>query len=217
MKTLPNNSLVMSYLDLRKAIGIIGMSLPFVLAFGKIIIDGPGIQSSMSAYYYTIMGDVFVGSLCAIAVFLMSYRGYEPMDSTAGKLASIFAIGTALFPTTPPTDATSAQMVIAIFHGIFAASLFLAFAFFCLVLFRKTNPNKPPTSQKIKRNFVYTICGIGILICVAAAVLVNFLPEDSTILRWMPIFWLETLAILFFGLSWFVKGEAILKDEVEVA
>jgi len=30
-----------------------------------------------------------------------------------------------------------------------------------------------------------------------------------------PLFWLETLAILAFGVSWIVKGEAILKDEVK--
>src|SRR5712671_5197551 len=94
-----NNSLVISYLALRKAVGIIGIALPFVLAFGKILLDGPGIQSSVSAYYYTGMRDVFVGSLCAIAVFLMSYRGYERKDDIAGDLACVFALGVALLPT----------------------------------------------------------------------------------------------------------------------
>ena len=94
-------SLVLSYLGLRKAIGIIGISLPFVLAIGKIIFDDPGIQPSISDYYYTIMGDVFVGSLCAMGVFLLSYRGYDKQDNIAGNLACVFAIGVALFPTTP--------------------------------------------------------------------------------------------------------------------
>src|SRR3989344_41314 len=101
----PNDYLVLSYLDLRKAIGVIGMALPFVLVFGKFSIQGGGIQSSISSYYYTVMGDVFVGSLCAIAVFLGSYRGYTRTDSIAGNLACVFALGTALFPTAPE-DAT---------------------------------------------------------------------------------------------------------------
>ena len=70
----PNGSLVLSYLGLRKAVGIIGTALPFVLAFGKILLEGPGIQNSISSYYHTGMRDVFVGSLCAIAGFLMSRR-----------------------------------------------------------------------------------------------------------------------------------------------
>jgi hypothetical protein len=71
----PQEPLVLSYLGLRKAVGIIGLALPFVLAFGKILLQSPGIQDSISAYYYTDMGNVFVGSLCAIGVFLMSTRG----------------------------------------------------------------------------------------------------------------------------------------------
>jgi hypothetical protein len=47
-------SLAMSYLGLRRAIGFIGIFLPLVLASGKIFIEGPGIQGSISAYYYTV-------------------------------------------------------------------------------------------------------------------------------------------------------------------
>ncbi|TSC74875.1 MAG: hypothetical protein G01um101430_692 [Parcubacteria group bacterium Gr01-1014_30] len=210
----PNSSLVLSFLDLRKAIGVIGLALPFVLALGKIILEGGGLQSSISSYYYTIMRDVFVGSLVAIGVFMTSYRGYERIDAVAGKLAAAFAIGAALFPTFPPTQANATQTLIAVLHGIFAALLFLSLAFFSLALFRKTNPSKTPTPQKRKRNFVYTVCGIGIVICVVFAVFLNLLPKDSFIFRLNPIFWLEAFAIVFFGISWFVKGEAILKDEV---
>jgi hypothetical protein len=207
-----DNSLVLSYLDLRKAVGVIGMALPFVLALGKIILTGPGIESSMSSYYYTIMRDVFVGSLCSIAVFLMSYRGYENIDSIAGKLAAAFAFGTALFPTSPDANAGILQTDIGRLHLFFAALFFLTLAFFALVLFRKTDPSKPPTTQKIKRNIVYTVCGFGILACILILVVLKFFPNNSTIFNLKPVFWLEALAIVFFGISWFVKGEAILKD-----
>jgi hypothetical protein len=206
-----NDSLVLSYLGLRKAIGIIGMSLPFVLFFGKMIISGPGIESSISAYYYTVMRDVFVGSLCAIGVFLISYRGYERMDDITGKIATVFALGTALFPTSP-VNPSETQLLIGRLHILFALGLFITLAFFALFLFRKTDPNKPPTPQKIKRNLIYTICGYGIILCVALIILTTFLPSDSVIYSYRPVFWLEALAIILFGISWFVKGEAILKD-----
>lgn len=206
------DSLVLSYLGLRKAIGIIGIALPFVLAFGKILLDSPGIQSSVSAYYYTVMRDVFVGSMCALAMFLMSYRGYERQDALAGKLACFFALGVALFPAAPEINVTQHARLVGALHLTFAASFFLTLAYFCLVLFRKTNPAKTPTPRKLQRNTVYTVCGYAILACLALSIAVGLTPRDAPFRKLDPIFWLEALAIVAFGLSWFTKGEAILKD-----
>jgi hypothetical protein len=196
---------------LRKAIGIIGISLPFVLALGKMLLDSPGIQDSISAYYYTIMRDVFVGSLCAIAVFLMSYRGYERRDDVAGDIACAFALGVALFPTTPAGQATSATGAI---HLACAAGFFLTLAYFSLVLFRMTAPGGTPTPRKLQRNRVYTVCGYTILASIAMIVVVLVLfPPDAPIRKLDPLFWLESLAVVAFGVSWLTKGEAILADE----
>src|SRR5438132_6135254 len=129
-----DNFLVISYFSLRKAVGIIGLLLPFVVAVGKIILDGGGLQTSISAYYYTVMGNVLVGSLWAIGVFLFSYRGYDRKDEIAGKIASVAAIAVALFPTNPK-DALTGSWVGRI-HFTSAVILFLTLAFFSLVLFR---------------------------------------------------------------------------------
>lgn len=209
----PNDSLVLSYLGLRKAIGIIGIALPFILVIGKIVLSGPGLQGSMSAYYYTIMRNAFVGGLCAIGVFLISYRGYEKLDSIAAKCATVFAIATAFFPTTPTTNATHEQIIVGNFHLAFATSLFLTLTFFALVLFRKTDPTKPMTAAKQKRNMVYTVCGYGMLLSIILAFLLSFVPKDSTIFAYSPLLWLEATMVVLFGISWLVKGEAILKDE----
>lgn len=37
------------------------------------IVDGH-IESSISAYYYTKVGNVFTGALCVIGIFLLAYR-----------------------------------------------------------------------------------------------------------------------------------------------
>ena len=208
----PNDSLVISYLGLRKAVGIIGTALPFVLAFGKVLLEGPGIQSSVSHYYYTEMRGVLVGSLCAIATFLMSYRGYERKDDIAGDLACGFAIGVALFPTTPEANATPRDEIVGALHLISAGGFFLTLAFFSLALFRKTDPTKTPTRQKLQRNTVYTVCGYAILACLVLIVIVALVPDDSLVKRLDPVFWLEAAAIVAFGISWLTKGEAILKD-----
>ena len=208
----PPGPLVLSYLELRAAIGIIGCALPFTLAFGKILLQGPGLQESISGYYYTDMRNVFVGSLCAIGVFLISCRGYDRRDEIAGFLACIFAIGVALFPTTPYVGATSRDKLIGAVHLSLAALLFLTFAYFSLALFTKTAPGKTPTAQKRQRNAVYRVCGFTILGCILLIVVVKLPAVNAFVERLAPVFWLESTAILAFGVAWLTKGETILKD-----
>ncbi len=215
MNRLPpwGNFLVISYLRLRKAVGIIGIALPFVLAVGKSLLEGSGIESSISSYYHTVMRDVFVGSLCAIAVFLMSYRGYQRKDQIASNLASVSALGIALFPTTRDLNPTPTATTLGRLHLFFAACFFLLMAYFSLYLFRKTDPAIPPTKQKLQRNRVYTFCGYTILACIALIGALAFVPSDAPVQKLLPVFWLESAAIVAFGVSWLTKGEAILKDE----
>ena len=71
----PDSEIVISYMNLRRAIGFIGVGLPFALLLGEFIIrsfyaNAAGPQPSISEYYYTAMRGVFVGSMCAIGTFL---------------------------------------------------------------------------------------------------------------------------------------------------
>jgi hypothetical protein len=205
--------LVLSYLALRKAVGIIGFFLPLALAIGKMILGSSGLQRSISGYYYSNVRDIFVGSLCAIGVFLVSTKGYDWRDQLFGILAGAFAIGVALFPTTPDTGATAADQIVGTAHLTFAALLFLTFATFCLWLFTLHGPD--PTPRKLVRNRVYRICGIIILACIGLLFLV-FLPPIKTALEAIkPVFWLESVAVMTFGFAWLTKGEMIWKDQEE--
>ena len=77
-----------TYFALRKAIGLIGMALPFVLMLGNyLFFDGNVILPSISQYYHSPMRDVFVGGLISIASFLFFYSGYGKEDRIAGILA----------------------------------------------------------------------------------------------------------------------------------
>lgn len=202
--------LLISYLSLRRAIGVIGTALPFVLALGNVILAREGLQGSVSGYYYTVMRDVFVGSLCAIAVFLFTYKGYDWHDDLAANLASLSALGVALFPTTPGSP-TPLEEYIGWVHLVSAGAFFLALAYFCLVLFVKSD-DPSPTPRKIMRNRVYRICGWTILACMVLIGAVFFVGAESPIKRLAPVFWLEATAIVAFGVSWLTKGEAILAD-----
>lgn len=212
---ITGSPLVVSYLTLRKAVGYLGIALPFVLAFGGMLLHGPGIQSSISGYYHTGMRDVFVGTLCAIGVFLISYKGYERKDDLAGDLACVFAVGVALFPTAPDVDPSSRAKLIGAIHLLFSASFFLTLSYFSLFLFTKTDPAKEPTRRKLQRNIVYRVCGYTMLAALSLIVVVALAPDSAMagVKKLNPVFWLESIAVEAFGVSWMTKGEAILKDE----
>lgn len=208
-------SLVFSYLALRKAIGILGMALPFVVSLGAGVFFHTTIQDSISSYYHTGMRDVFVGILFAIGFFLLSYKGYERADDIAGDLGCIFAVGTALFPTAHLEDATGVSHLVGYIHLTCAALFFLTLIYFSLFLFTKTGADNAPSRKKQQRNKVYKACGYAMGICLLLIAIYYLLPDEiaSHIAGYDPVYWFEALAILAFGISWFTKGEGILKDE----
>ncbi len=208
-------SLIFSYLALRKAVGFLGAALPFAVSLGALLIFRTGIQSSISSYYWTGMRDVLVGILWAIGFFLLSYRGYARADAIAGRLGCIFAVGISLFPTAPDGSPSSVARVVGTMHLIFAALFFFTLVYFSYFLFTKTDPTKPPTRRKLQRNVIYKACGIVMFVCILLIGVYHFLPPPAAALfkPYDPIFWLETIAIFAFGISWLTKGETILKDQ----
>jgi len=210
-----NESLVMSYLTLRKVIGFMGVGLPFVVSIGAILLFNTGIQRSISAYYYTGMRDVFVGILWAIGFFLLSYNGYAQVDNIAGNLGCVFAIGVAIFPMAPEVGPSEPARLIGIAHFAFAALFFLTLIYFSYFLFTRTDPNVTPTPRKLQRNNVYRGCAAVMGLCIILITIFFFLPLQTQISldSLKPVYWLEATAIVAFGLSWLTKGEAILGDD----
>jgi hypothetical protein len=212
---------VISYLTLRKAVGILGITFPVIVVAGSILFGGcEGIQSSISTYYHTNMRNIFVGILCAIALFLFAYKGYDKRDAIAGDLACIFALGVAFFPTsyteplTPCTPNPFENHIISSIHFISAGGFFLVIAYFSIFLFTIKDEN--PTKMKLKRNKLYRICGYIILGCtllIAAYSICLSCDSCQGLQKYDLIFWLETLALWAFGISWLTKGKTILTDK----
>src|ERR1700728_4725906 len=113
--------LVMSYLLMRLLIGVIAVLLPVVLILVNWAI-GHGFQPSLSGYYYTPMRNIFVGSLCAIGVFLVSYYGYDLSDRLITDVAGLCTICIAFLPTTPAHQPTPRQALIGDLHLTFPCS-----------------------------------------------------------------------------------------------
>jgi hypothetical protein len=205
--------IVLSYLALRKAVGAVAFGLPFVLAIPRWILCHHMMESSISGYYYTGMRNLFVGSLCAIGMFMLCSRGYDLKDEVAGIFSAVCALGVAFSPTTPDVAATARQKHVGTVHYTFAALLFLTLAYFCLVLFKMSAKDKQVTRRKIQRNRVYTVCGCVILASIGLIAMFKLLGVRYLFANVGPVFCFETTSLLAFGTAWLTKGETFLKDE----
>ena len=208
----PNDNALTSYITLRRLVGFFGITLPFVLPIGTWIRSGTIFESSLSAYYYTEMRDVFVGTMWAFGVFLLAYQ-FGTFDNWLGNVAGVSAIIAALFPTAPDLDATGWTFGAGVVHYVFAAAFFICLAIFALFRFRQRRWNEPP---KKDRTAVYLFCGWTIVVCLVLSV-VKFLLDinglDSGWLGGISLFWLESVAIVAFGVSWFVTGTELFPRE----
>ncbi|MEU8260177.1 DUF998 domain-containing protein [Micromonospora sp. NPDC048999] len=196
---------------LRLGIGSVGIALPVVLVVGHLVaVRRLTLLDSLSAYYYTEMRNVFVGSLCAIGVFLIAYR-YRRPDDALGTVAGLLAITVALFPTTAsgPAGVTSHDdRMVGMVHQVAAAALFVLLAAFCLVLFTRPDRVGVPPSRSAVR--FYRVCGGLILAAVALALVSTQLPADvQRTLR--PLLWCEAVAVFAFGAGWVAKSDALLR------
>ena len=108
---------VISYMNLRKTVGIIALLLPVALRLGVIAL-GSKVPYSVSGYYYSPMRNLLVASLCALGVFLITYNGYDRLDSWITNIAGAAAIGVAFFPTSDPSFSPA---WVGKFHVCFAA------------------------------------------------------------------------------------------------
>jgi hypothetical protein len=202
----------------RTAIGVLGVALPPALLVWAI---DQGVQSSISAYYYTAGRNWFVGTLWVIGVFLIFYQ-YRPQrpelatsrrpivqsgraDAYLGKCAGIAAVLVALLPTTPPEGLTQPPIIGAA-HGAAAFVTFASLSLFPLLLFSQS-------SEKAGR---YKLCGWLMLACLALIGVYALSPDAlrQALAPWRPVLLLEWVLVWVFGYSWFEKGResAIPRD-----
>jgi len=215
------NELVTSYLEVRKFIGLTGISLPIFLLLFSVIADGSGPKGSISAYFYSGGREILVGSLFAIGVFLFAYKGFDkdkrqPTDKLVSRLAAVGAIGIAFAPMDWAASGSPVEPVCTwlqctltggvtkYLHGAFAVLFFGSLATFCLVNFQRCADGAEPDAEKLFRNGIFKMLGWIIVIGT-----VGFIAGSIWDFGGAFVFWAESVAVVAFGLSWIIKGEAI--------
>jgi hypothetical protein len=235
------SELLRAYMSLRRTVGWIGTLLPVALITGNMIFTRT-LPDSMSDYYYTHMRNLLIAALTALGVFLICYPGYDAWDRWLTNLSGFGLIGVAFCVPSPPTPATmsSLQRIFADLHFGCAAVALVALTFMALRFtrsystpdnpgpgvmnwvraafgFAPDGPGAPRTPAKQRRDLVYRACGFTMFGTMALAGLANIVPASAK--HGIPfLFIFEALTVIAFGVSWLVKGQAMvmpaaLKDQ----
>lgn len=192
-----------TYFGLRKAVGLIGLLLPFVLLLGNhLFFGGEFVLPSISQYYHSPMRDVFVGGLISVAAFMFFYSGYSKWDRYAGMLAGVLTMGIVFFPTSVSAEAGGGKV-----HGVFAILLFLELAAISIFRF----PRKRFGVARQRTDTLQVICGLIMLGCVLA-VFLYFYFRGFAKCEGSFIFIVESIALMAFGVSWFTEGLDLRKE-----
>jgi hypothetical protein len=205
----------LSHLTLRKLIGWLGLLLPFLvwlLAWSY--------EPSISDYYYTRSGVLFIAVCSLMGAFLISYRGYEKKENEAFSdnlvtwVGGIFILLVVAVPTPLdcdgcpcPTPICHQDKWLGIIHFASAALFFVVMGYMSAFHFvRGDNFN----DAKKRRNVVYRIAGFGMWAILVATGLLLWLTDIKSSFAHF-IFWVEVALLILFGASWLVKSKALQK------
>jgi hypothetical protein len=211
---------ILTYRRIRRAIGYLGMALPIVLVAGSLVPKYVQIQPSISHYYYTHLRDIFTGTLCAVGLFLIRYKGFPHStwwknDGLLTNIAGGAAFGVALLPTDPDCNFGHGKIltlipidagVMGVLHYVSAAVLFLIFAHLSIFIFTIGQNRSPGVRDSVlDENNIYRTAGIAIL-CFIVLIPVSgkLFPhyQYSTLI-------LEAFSLFAFGISWLIKVRAL--------
>lgn len=191
----------LSYRNMRAIIGYVGLTLPVVLLITGLI-DGH-IESSISAYYYTQVGNVFTGALCVVGVFLLAYRLTAwAVDNIVTSLAGAAALGVAFFHCAP-ANPTLAQLQLSDVHLTCAAVLFVLLGAISLLIF----PHDIPPDHPDHKWRVNSYRSLGALIWLAIILMPVLNAFAQPFFNDNHIFFiLETVCVMAFSVSFILKG-----------
>jgi hypothetical protein len=190
---------------IRNYAGFLGMILPWISLIGTLLLKEKARPSwsdfSISATYYVT--PALTAILTSASIVLMCYDGYDKWDSFVTTISGVFGLCIVLFPCKCNVSMEHVgyfQLPIKvsnILHCTSAMIFFILLAYNDIFLF--TKHEETMTSKKKIRNMVYIICGIGML----SAMILIPLPIHFNAKTW----WVEMVALTFFGISWLTKGE----------
>lgn len=201
---------------IRNICGILGGALPFIAIFSVLLIkDRPAhALYSISATYY--LSPALPAILTAASICLMTYDGYSKIDDFITTITGVFGLGIVLFPCSVGWINNTARVGFFqvsmhysnIIHCACAGIFFVLLAINCWFLFTKTDDFATVTEGKKKRNMVYRICAIVMLVFEVWQVITC---NVSIFKGWWTMV-NEIGLLVTFCIAWITKGGLLFKD-----
>lgn len=185
---------------LKLIVGVIALLLASITSS----LTGNTITSISAAYWAgPPASTVLVGCLFAIAAFMAAYNGFSLAEMICSKLAAVAALCIALFPCN--CDRQHPEVIPYVHYGS-AAIMFGILAFFCYGFAHRAR--RKPYPQGKLRAVIYAVCGIAILIAIAALVVDNFTGWFTAKFNRFT-FLGEEVALSSFGISWLTASHIV--------
>lgn len=213
---------------LRWLVGLLGMLLPlflWIILFIQNDVLRP--LDSISHYFYTRAGSIFIIVVSLLAIFLLVYKGYELIDFILSSVAGICALLLLYFPTNniDCNSVSECNSVIThlidnefriIFHFVMAGMFLGSLALMSIFLFTKKESDKNGLIMPDFKgeNIIFVTCGVLIILSMLLIVTncFGFFTADEFNEHNLT-FWFEVVALEAFGFSWFVKGDVFEKNK----
>jgi MFS family permease len=208
-----------SWLLIRLLVGVLGLALPAALLLGdKYVLAGsPGARGSMSAYYHSGMRDVFVGTLCIIGMFLITYMIFHYNWENVFTIgAGAAAVVVALFPTfrdrpdqvLTPLQQKLGEPTVAHVHAGAALAYIGLLALVSAACFGRRELRE---HHRPGRAALHLACG-GLMVVTLLLLGVAKLAGIESVAGFTPLLLGELACTVLFGLSWLVKGSDIARE-----
>jgi len=211
----------LTYFRMRKFIGIFGVLLPVLVS-----VISQEKWPSISHYYYSVAGFLFVGIIFLVSAFLFAYNGYPKQnnqwisDNTLTSLGGFFILIVAIVPTgydlsslsNCPTPICHNKGIFNTLHFGGAVLFFACMSYLVIGRFTLGSTSKDKFSKgKKNRNLLYKFCGWGmVVVLLGTGVLIALNKFD--VIKELPkrlIYIIEFIMLVQFGAAWLVKGKAL--------
>lgn len=205
----PADYIVETYFVLRMVIASVAIGLPVALLVWAAVDPDLPMMGSISAYYYTPARSLFVGTLVAIGVALVAYRGYTRVSNLLLNGAGVLAVVVALFPTEDP--AFPGLTLTNTIHAVAAVGFFVLVALTIVFYGQYTVSAIPDPAVQGRYRLAYRVLVVLVLAFPVLALLIFWLADPSAVL-----FAVEASALWAFAAFWLVKTYELARAHPQV-
>lgn len=215
-----SESIVLSYLGIKKIIGLIGLALPAIL-WGITLLQQEQILPTISNYYYTKLFVFFTGLLIVLGIFLITSHSKDKWERRLCVASGLSAILIALIPTNvlskyiiDENSVLCANELVPSFHRytdqvqeeVSNGHLIAAFIFFVTIIILTKIFHIQERNCKGSNVQKYFLLFLALLIVFIILLLLIICREIFGFYLGNIVFYLESIMLILFGVTWLIRG-----------